>query len=81
MTITTLQTILISGLLLTWLIFSLVFLADAIQSFINTRKSETRAVEAAEREKKYTEERSQREKEHADREQEYHEKRMKSLEE
>jgi uncharacterized membrane protein YciS (DUF1049 family) len=57
MTITTLQTILISGLLLTWLIFSLVFLADAIQSFINTRKSETRAVEAADREQEYHEKR------------------------
>lgn len=77
---TTLQTVLVSGLLLTWLIFSFVFLADAIQSFVNTRKGERRAEESAAREARYAEERNQREKEHAAREVEYHEQRMKSLE-
>lgn len=77
---TTIQTILVTILIATWLVFSIVFLITAIQSFMNDRKREKREVESAERDRKYAEERNQREKEHAAREVEYHEQRMKSLE-
>ena len=73
MTVTTLQTILITALIATWLISS-------IQSFFNDRKREKREEESAARDLKYHEERMQREKEQAEHEREYHEKRMKSLE-
>ena len=77
MTVTTLQTILITALIATWLVFSIVFLISSIQSFFNDRKREE---ESAARDLKYHEERMQREKEQAEHEREYHEKRMKSLE-
>lgn len=77
---TTLQTIFVTILIATWLVFSIVFLITATQSFLNDRKREKREVESAERDRKYAEERNQREKEHAAREVEYHEQRMKSLE-
>ena len=35
MTVTTLQTILITALIATWLVFSIVFLISSIQSFFN----------------------------------------------
>ena len=40
MTVTTLQTILITALIATWLVFSIVFLISSIQSFFNDRKRE-----------------------------------------
>ena len=80
MTVTTLQTILITALIATWLVFSIVFLISSIQSFFNDRKREKREEESAARDIKYHEERMKREKEQAEHEREYHEKRMKSLE-
>lgn len=44
MTTNTFEAVLIYGLLLTWLIFSLVFLADAIQTLIYNHKSEKRDI-------------------------------------
>lgn len=80
MTVTTLQTILLSALVAIWLIFSIVFLISSIQSFFYDRKREKREEESAARDLKYHEERMQREKEQAEHEREYHDKRMKSLE-
>lgn len=80
MTVTTLQTILLTALIGIWLIFSIVFLISSIQSFFNDRKREKREEASAARDLKYHEERMQREKEQAEHEREYHEKRMKSLE-
>lgn len=80
MTVTTLQTVLLTALISIWLIFSLVFLISSIQNFINDSKREKREVTSADRDLKYHEERMQREKEQAEHEREYHEKRMKSLE-
>ena len=77
MTVTTLQTILITALIATWLVFSIVFLISSIQSFFNDRKREEKS---AARDLKYHEERMKCEKEQAEHEREYHEKRMKSLE-
>lgn len=57
MTSATFEAVLIYGLLLTWLIFSLVFLADAIQTLIYNHKSEKRAKESAARELEYHEQR------------------------
>ena len=49
MTVTTLQTILITALIATWLVFSIVFLISSIQSFFNDRKREKREEESAAR--------------------------------
>jgi hypothetical protein len=57
MTVTTLQTILITALIATWLVFSIVFLISSIQSFFNDRKREKREEESAARDLKYHEER------------------------
>lgn len=52
MTVTTLQTILITALIATWLVFSIVFLISSIQSFFNDRKREKREEESAARDLK-----------------------------
>ena len=70
MTVTTLQTILITALIATWLVFSIVFLISSIQSFFNDRKREKREEESAARDLKYHEERMKREKEQAEHERE-----------
>lgn len=57
MTVTTLQTILITALIATWLVFSIVFLISSIQSFFNDRKREKREKEQAEHEREYHEKR------------------------
>ena len=80
MTVTTLQTILLTALIAIWLIFSIVILISSIQNFFNDREREKREEESAARDLKYHEERMKREKEQAEHEREYHEKRMKSLE-
>ena len=84
MTVTTLQTILLTALIAIWLIFSIVILISSIQSFFNDRKREKRnAALEAEREArnaKWEAERQQLERERAIREVEYHEARMKELE-
>ena len=77
---TTIQTIILTAILATWLCFSVVFLITAVQSLVYDRKREKREEESAARDLKYHEERMQREKEQAEHEREYHEKRMKSLE-
>lgn len=52
---TTLQTILVTVLIAIWLIFSVVFLITAIQSWIYDRKREKREQESAARDKEYHE--------------------------
>ena len=42
MTVTTLQTILLTALIAIWLIFSIVILISSIQNFFNDRKREKR---------------------------------------
>ena len=53
MTITTLQTILLTALIFIWLCFSVVFLITSIQSAIYDRKREKRAREQAARDLEY----------------------------
>jgi beta-lactamase regulating signal transducer with metallopeptidase domain len=83
MTVTTLQTILLTALIAIWLIFSIVILISSIQNFFNDRKREKRnaALEAEreERNAKWEAERQQLERERAIRDAEYHEARMKEL--
>ena len=50
---TTLQTILVTVLIAIWLIFSVVFLITAIQSWIYDRKREKREQESAARDEEY----------------------------
>ena len=54
---TTIQTILLLALLVTWLCFSVVFLITAVQSFICDRKREKREREQALRDAEYHENR------------------------
>ena len=53
MTITTLQTILLTAIILIWLCFSVVFLITSIQSAIYDRKREKREREQAARDLEY----------------------------
>ena len=53
MTITTLQTILLTALIFIWLCFSVVFLITSIQSAIYDRKREKREREQAARDLEY----------------------------
>ena len=53
MTITTLQTILLTALILIWLCFSVVFLITSIQSAVYDRKREKREREQAARDLEY----------------------------
>ena len=53
MTVTTLQTILITALIATWLVFSIVFLISSIQSFFNDRKREKREEKKAAQDDEY----------------------------
>ena len=76
---TTLQTFLVTVLIAIWLIFSVVFLITAIQSWIYDRKREKREQESTARDIEYRKERDKREAEQAARALEYHEKRMKLL--
>ena len=76
---TTLQAILVTVLIAIWLIFSVVFLITAIQSWIYDRKREKREQESTARDIEYRKERDKREAEQAARDLEYHEKRMKLL--
>ena len=76
---TTLQAILVTVLIAIWLIFSVVFLITAIQSWIYDRKREKREQESAARDIEYRKERDKREQDQAARDEEYHQKRMEQL--
>ena len=53
MTVTTLQTILITALIATWLVFSIVFLISSIQSFFIDRTREKREEKKAAQDDEY----------------------------
>ena len=57
MTITTLQTVLLTALIIIWLCFSVVFLITSIQSAIYDRKREKREREQAARDLEYHQQR------------------------
>ncbi|MCC8106426.1 MAG: hypothetical protein LIO99_10570 [Clostridiales bacterium] len=77
---TTTMTILITGILLVWLCFSIVFVIDGIQGLINGHRHEKREQASEARELEYRKAREKREQEQAARDLEYREKRMKELE-